>query len=653
MKTRRAGAFRNNLPANGEAEQALNQLNELVDNVWSCREDLFSQIMGGRNQIWTECNYPDAIVADVFRQLFDRMAIAERVVQLYPKESWQVMPEVYEEESGDKETEFEKSWAEVGSHLYGEDSCYKDEDGALIWTYLHRADVLSGIGVFGVILLGVDDGRLLEEPLDGVEPDGAPKDMSGVAGTALDRDQDSRSKKDDGGGIRSSDYVGPDLVSKDIYGGQLPRALEQPYASTMGTDAQYFQVQFSPMRPPGSGQGKKRKLLFLRVFDESLVQVVQYEASMYNKRFGQPLMYRITLNDPRVPHTGVGLPLATVRVHWSRVIHIADNLTNSEIFGVPRMRPVLNNILDLQKLYGGSAEGYWRSAFTSLSLETHPQLGGDVIIDKAMTTRMMQNYYARLNRWLVLTGMSAKTLAPQVISPQPFIDPQIEAICYHLGCPKRVFMGSERGELASSQDDADWNGRLTHRQHMHLTPRIIVPFVNRLIQIGVLPEPKQYYVDWPDLDATTDKDKAAIAQTKTMALSSYVQANCETVIAPHDFLTKFLGFSDTEAEDMLDTSQETEEEDMMTGRTPGGEPEPPPQFGGQSGQGGNQGQEAEGGLGGEKAVEGEEGEKVDFSKGQNGQQQQPKPQTTVPQSKAQLGAQTRQQKQQNGEVRNT
>ena len=41
----------------------------------------------------------------------------------------------------------------------------------------------------------------------------------------------------------------------------------------------------------------------------------------------------------------------------------------------------------------------------------------------------------------------------------------------------------------ATQDDADWNGRVAHRQNGHLTPRLIVPLIDRLIALGVLPKP--------------------------------------------------------------------------------------------------------------------------------------------------------------------
>jgi hypothetical protein len=116
-------------------------------------------------------------------------------------------------------------------------------------------------------------------------------------------------------------------------------------------------------------------------------------------------------------------------------------------------------------------------------------LGGDVTIDSDDVRDQIENYINSLQRYLALTGMSAHTLAPQVSDPSSQIDKHLEAICIQLGIPKRVFMGSERGELASSQDDASWNDRLKARQNGYITPRIIVPFIDRLISVGVLPEP--------------------------------------------------------------------------------------------------------------------------------------------------------------------
>jgi hypothetical protein len=269
----------------------------------------------------------------------------------------------------------------------------------------------------------------------------------------------------------------------------------------------------------------------------------------------------ITFASPEEGYS-TGNSQSTEKVHWTRVVHLADNLGSSEVIGVSRMRPVYNRLIDLVKVTGGSAEMYWKGAFFGLSIETHPALGGDVDIDKTAVRDEMKGYFNGLQRFFALEGMTTKTIAPQVVDPTPQIDAYISAICIKLECPKRIFMGSERGELASTQDDSTWNDRVRGRQHSYLTPRIIVPFIDRLIWTGVLPQPKGYSVFWPDLDSLTDNERADVAVKKTHSLGQYVQDNVETVMAPIDYLTRVLALRKGEAISVVEAAKQAVKQRM-------------------------------------------------------------------------------------------
>jgi hypothetical protein len=65
------------------------------------------------------------------------------------------------------------------------------------------------------------------------------------------------------------------------------------------------------------------------------------------------------------------------------------------------------------------------------------------------------------------------------------LEAQLDYMAIALGVPKRVFMGSEQGELASSQDSKSWGKRVIKRQNEYLTPMLIRPFIDRLIAMGV------------------------------------------------------------------------------------------------------------------------------------------------------------------------
>jgi hypothetical protein len=478
---------------------------EVVANVLSARSEFLRKFTDERRDVEKECGYPSShsglIDEDMYQRLYEREAIAARVVEVFPRESWQIQPKVYEVEDNATRTGFEEDWRGIGRNLRGY-SYHQEERGSPVWEYLQRVDIQSGIGHAGLLLLGIDDKRPLNEPANGADVDGMPTET---------------------GDSRGYELVGPD--GRKVTGAA--------------------RVSFD--KPSASG----RKLVYLRVFPESLFEVARFETDETSPRFGQPVAYNVDFNDPRVDQAGTGTSISTREVHWTRVIHVADNLASSEVFGVPRMRPVLNRILDLQKLYAGSAEMYWRGAFPGWAFESHPQLGGDVEMDLASIRRQMEDWQHGLQRFLGITGLTVKSLAPQVVDPSPQITRQIEAICIKLGIPKRIFMGSERGELASGQDDAAWNDRLRERHKNYLTPRLIVPLVDRLIWMGVLREPKGYSVWWPDLASQTAQEKAQVTFQLTQALAQYVTSKAWMVMALKDFFTLVFGLDEDEAASVI------------------------------------------------------------------------------------------------------
>lgn len=486
------------------------------------------QSIDPRRDINAECGYPDMIDAHTYRKVWNRDGIAQRVVEVLPKESWQKQPQVYEDEDTDEQTDFELAWDMLGESLRGGDnSFFREEAGSLVWEYLLRADIMSGIGSYGVILLGIDDRKPLDQPVAGVVkyPEG-PQRTKGGQQYFTYNEQSQR--------IAYKEKVEPGQKPPETVDDDDIKALEQE-AKTVET---------------------KRKLLFMRVFDESTATVTRWENNPASPRYKMPVMYLLDLNDPEGDKPADSGGQSTVQVHWSRIIHIADNLGSSEIAGEPRMKPVFDRLYDLRKVYGGGGEGYWRGAYNGLSFETHPQLGANAKVDTALMKDKIEQLRNGLQRDIFTSGMTAKSIAPNVQDPTAWIKVFLEALCIKIGVPMRVFLGSERGELASSQDDSTWNDRLMSRQQMYVTPRIIVPFVDRLILIGVLPVPKMgYCVRWEDLNKIGPSMKADFGLKMTQALAAYVAGNVEAIMSLPDYLTRVWGFTDEEAESVLENAK--------------------------------------------------------------------------------------------------
>lgn len=473
-------------------------------NTTSMRRGAGSTSLDRRRDIPVECGFPndDAITAEVLRDLYNRDSLVARIVEVWPKECWQVTPEIYETDDNTIETPFEQAWDQLGSSLVNEPGYHKEEKGSSIWEYLLRADIECGKGRYGGILLGLNDGKDLSEPVE----------------------------------IKA-----------------LKSSQTQPLPSPNGSATKSSET--------------KHKLTFLRVFDEMMCQISAREPNRTSPRYGHPTEYLVTFDAPEDGQSiGGGVVIGSQRVHWTRIVHIVDNILPNDITGVPRVKPVLNDVLTAQKSRWGSGEMFWNGASPKLSFETHPQLGGDVIINKSRMKDQIENTLRGLQQWWLLSGMSAKQIAPNVVDPKPFIDSCIQSICIKIETPVPVFIGYEVGELAGSMNVEEWRARVKRRQTGFCTSRIVCPFVNRLINIGVLPVPPEgYIVKWPDITGQSQKDKVQIQSMRINIVVAYIKNQLDRFIPPVEFLVRFLDMEQEEAKTLVDMAmKEVKKQELIS-----------------------------------------------------------------------------------------
>lgn len=540
----------------------------MVTNIVYDRLQAFSRWLDPRRSIEHECGYPSRVIdPDFYQELYERDPIAARVVDMYPKECWQVQPSVYEDDDPDTNTRWEDAFAGLGAQLAGE-SYHGEEKGSLFWDAVRRADIASRVCRYGAVVVLLDDGN----PLD---PSGAHlqtparmrpyKPLKGSTGSK--------------GGVAAEQAKANGEEAEEVEEDE-DRGEEEEEAATENQQQFSTAFPYNPMYPgenevlvpPGmvkerlakagrNGKGKggdgaaERRLLGLHVFTEAQCRIQEYDQNPASPRFGQPLLYSVTFGDPRQT-MGPNMPLVQTTVHWTRVIPLAEDLRGSgPQSAAPSLEPVLNRILDLRKVYGPDAEGYYRNGIPGWAFETHKELGS-ADLDKESLKDAWEEYSNSMTRLMATEGGTLKPLTTSLADPKPHIEIQIEAICIKLGVPVRVFKGSERGELASSQDDAAWNDRLRERQHNYLTPKVICPIIDRLIALYVLPVPESpdgYKVWWPDLESQGAAEKATIASTQVTALATFFDPakGVFNEMAPMDFWTKVMGYDEDEAKAII------------------------------------------------------------------------------------------------------
>jgi hypothetical protein len=448
------------------AEQAIKMTTNLGASEL-VRSSFLRFLLDGPRDIDAECGYPAWLTPDHYRAMYDREGVARRVVECEPKESWKLKPEVYEDEDPENDTEFEKAWKDLVKKWN-------------LFMWLKRIDILSGIGQYGILLIGLDDGMDLKEPVEGFNDDGTVNEKKA---------------------------------------GDL-------------------------------------NIIYFRAFSEEVVFVKNREVDPTNPRYGLPKTYTIQFRD--FPNWGIQAGEIVARdVHWSRVVHLADNRKMSEVYGTPRMQEVWNRLYDLRKIYSAGGEAFWKGAFPGFAFEMNPELADQgITIDEETMRKEFEKFQSGMQRYIAVTGLTTKTVPPQVVDPTGNVEVELKAIAIAKAIPYRILFGSEESHLASDEDTKAWNGRLKDRQDDYLTPLVLRPFVDRMIDYGILPRPEEYHVEWPDLNTPKELDKAQVALAKTNAISSYAMGNAPQIMPPREFYTHIMGFSTEEAEAIMKAAAE-------------------------------------------------------------------------------------------------
>ena len=234
-----------------------------------------------------------------------------------------------------------------------------------------------------------------------------------------------------------------------------------------------------------------KDVLYLSIYAEDNAPIQSWDNDEASPRYGLPLSYNVNLGAVDLTSTvAVGnRPAARqAEVHWSRVIHVVDDPLENDVYGEPILEAVWNYLDDLVKVVGGGAEAAWKRMDPGVQMDVDPELEIDEGELEALEEQA-DEYVHGLRRFLQTRGTKMNLLSTTVAGFGPNADAIEQLIAATVGIPQRILFGSERGQLASSQDDENWKERVDERRRTFATP-LIRQFVDRLIERGTLPTPK-------------------------------------------------------------------------------------------------------------------------------------------------------------------
>jgi hypothetical protein len=293
---------------------------------------------------------------------------------------------------------------------------------------------------------------------------------------------------------------------------------------------------------------KAEKLIFVTPYPEGSVTITSTIKDKKDPRFGQPEIFTVT----------VGPTNATtqIKVHHSRVLYVAQDCLTNPLEGTPQLEVIYNRLYDLEKTVGGDAEAYWRSVFAGIvvTLDKDYEWGAT---EKQDFEDAISMFVHDMKRFITLLGAEANPIPQQIADPKEHFEMLLAMVAIGKRIPKRLLMGSELGELASSMDYVRWLRQVQSRREQFCETDIIRPFFDKLIQVGVLKRSesatKRYNVKWTDLLTPSDKDKAEVGEILSRAVAAYLNAGADSLIPIEVFAEKWLGRPTEEVEQMIET----------------------------------------------------------------------------------------------------
>jgi hypothetical protein len=305
---------------------------------------------------------------------------------------------------------------------------------------------------------------------------------------------------------------------------------------------------------------------YLAPFAEENIEEPELINDPSNPRFGKPEFYRIKgLSEVKSPpRKASNVGTAAKQVHWSRIIHIADSPLQNALFGQPRLYKVWNDLDNLDKVVGGGSEAFWIRAHQGMQVDIDKEIEMKEGEEQKLTEEI-EEFQHQIRRAIRTRGTTVRMLGSDVAN---FDGPSIailRLISSGSRIPLRILLGSERGELASTQDRDNWFDYISDRRKLYAGPLVVREFVDRLVKYGALPKPTKYDVRWSQIKSMDDTARADLG----IKWSTVNRNMGDIVITPDEMRDRLL---DWEPLDEAERAKFKKPTSSATGVGEGGQP---------------------------------------------------------------------------------
>lgn len=269
---------------------------------------------------------------------------------------------------------------------------------------------------------------------------------------------------------------------------------------------------------------------------EGQLQVAEWDTDEMSETYGQPKMFQF--NEAEVSSKANDTTKTrSFMIHPDRVLVWSKDGT---IHGTSLLEPGYNDLIDLEKIKGSGGEGFWKNAKSApvfeIDKETKPaEMAKNMGVDPSKLADAMNDqvgdWQKGFDQLLMVQGMQAKTLGITLPSPEHFWAAPLQSFAASINTPLKILVGSQSGERASTEDAKEHNQTIMSRRNSQTIPNIM-GLVRRLEDFNILPDDKDWFVDWSDLTESSMGEK--IDRANKMADTNQKMKDSGEIVFTHE-----------------------------------------------------------------------------------------------------------------------
>jgi len=311
----------------------------------------------------------------------------------------------------------------------------------------------------------------------------------------------------------------------------------------------------TPDKPIGNLNGLNSLVDMIPLY-ESQLEVVSTQNDIMADDYGYPTMYQFNGTEEGNRNENA---LSTFNIHPSRLIMASEGSDNGSIYGVSCLEAVYNSLMDLRKVIGGGAEGFYKNAAQSIVYSLKD--GASAAVNEDILEKFNENAddflrnRARRSQWI--PGMDAKVLDSNLANPKDFFMNALHDVSSGVKIPATILMGQQLGRLASDQDSKALLSRVQSRR-VHFQTEIVTKTINWLMDNSIV-TPTPFNVEWPDALAASTEEKLENGN-KMAEINQKLFLSGNDPAFDGEEVREISGFDPRELEDIPDETLEDEAE---------------------------------------------------------------------------------------------